>query len=1161
MLTMQNDELLGVLGEESIAGFRLEYLEVYNWGTFHQKVWRIEPHHYNALLTGDIGSGKSTLVDALTTLLVPHHKIVYNKAAGAESKERSLYSYIRGEYKNEKDDSTQMAKAIALRDENNYSVLLANFYNHGLLQNVTLAQVFWLKDNKRNPEKFFIVAMSPLSITQHFSNFGDSISKLKKNLGNIPHVEIFDSFKDYSSKFRQLFGIQNEQALDLFYQTISMKAIGNLTGFVRGHMLEKSEINESLVEIERNFDNLNQAHASILRAKDQIQLLQPIVKLGLEYQVLYAQIEEFTNCINVIDGYFATYAIELYNIQLQKLKQQLEINEQKCKSITERINQLDAEQNKLLFSIEENGGHRLRELEQEIAQLNTERERKYQFAMKYESLVNKLELKYNELEEEFYTNFQAAKEFLVDVEQQLVKLNEQVTILRIEMKAVNDEAGIVTSELNSLKLRTSNIPAKMLKIREELTQTLNLDIELIPFVGELIQVSPNEKEWEGAIERVLHNFGLSLLVADEYYEMISKYVEKTNLRGKLVYYRVKSDTADIKDIDPRSLWHKLLIKPDNRFYSWINEQIQKRFNYICCDNLDDFRRNSIAMTKSGQIKSAGQRHEKDDRYALSDASHYILGWDNKDKIKVLEYQLSGLQRKISKFTEDLLGLNQKNTVMLNRRDICRDLIQFSDFNEINWQAVAKQIDGKLSEKALIESSSNILQDLRDKLQELRSTLNAEKEKFNDEKDRGGGLKVHIENTHNSLFALKECLDGIDQGQQEQVFPILDKIRNEKLKDKVLTTKNINDSKDNLRKHLNAEISKGNRDKNSLNTNVTSKMQIYKTKYPAETSEVDISLEAIPEYILMLHQLELDDLPRHELRFKKLLNEGTINSIVLFQNQLKREENAIKDKIAMINKSLSDIEYNAGTYIVLLADASFDVEIRDFKEKLRNCLSSTIEGSGENTYYNEEKFKQIKELIDRFRGRPDLIEVDKRWTQKVTDVRNWFTFSASERFIEDNVEKEFYFDSSGKSGGQKEKLAYTILASALVYQFGLESGMARSFRFVVIDEAFGKGSDESTRYGLELFKRLHLQLLIITPLQKIRIIEDYINAVHFVHNTNSKNSEVHNLTIAEYKKQQQNMHNSYPNGSTAFIEETIVPTEPLIAIDKAMPVLEIKATHQ
>jgi uncharacterized protein YPO0396 len=72
--------------------------------------------------------------------------------------------------------------------------------------------------------------------------------------------------------------------------------------------------------------------------------------------------------------------------------------------------------------------------------------------------------------------------------------------------------------------------------------------------------------------------------------------------------------------------------------------------------------------------------------------------------------------------------------------------------------------------------------------------------------------------------------------------------------------------------------------------------------------------------------------------------------------------------------------------------------------------------------------------------------------------------------------------------------------------------------VVIDEAFGRGSDESTRYALELFRKLGLQLLIVTPLQKIHVIEDYIHAVHFVHNQGGQESILRNLTLEEYRQE-------------------------------------------
>ncbi len=65
-------------------------------------------------------------------------------------------------------------------------------------------------------------------------------------------------------------------------------------------------------------------------------------------------------------------------------------------------------------------------------------------------------------------------------------------------------------------------------------------------------------------------------------------------------------------------------------------------------------------------------------------------------------------------------------------------------------------------------------------------------------------------------------------------------------------------------------------------------------------------------------------------------------------------------------------------------------------------------------------------------------------------------------------------------------------------------------------SFGRGSDESTRFALELFERLGIQMLIVTPLQKIHVIEPYVSAVGFVDNPTSKYSRLRTLTIEEYQ---------------------------------------------
>ncbi len=166
---------------------------------------------------------------------------------------------------------------------------------------------------------------------------------------------------------------------------------------------------------------------------------------------------------------------------------------------------------------------------------------------------------------------------------------------------------------------------------------------------------------------------------------------------------------------------------------------------------------------------------------------------------------------------------------------------------------------------------------------------------------------------------------------------------------------------------------------------------------------------------------------------------------------------IKERIKRINRSLSDIEYNPGRHIVLEMELTPDIDIRDFGQQLRACTEGALTGS-ETDLYSEAKFLQVRRVIGRFRGREGMVDLDRRWTRNVTDVRNWFVFAASQRRKADHTEHEHHTDSGDKSGGQKEKLAYTVLAASLAYLFGLEWGAIKSqtFRFVAIDGAFGQG---------------------------------------------------------------------------------------------------------
>lgn len=361
--------------ETAPLGFRLARLEVFNWGTFHARVWRIEPGGENALLTGDIGSGKSTLVDALTTLLVPPRKITYNKAAGAEVRERSLYSYVRGEYRSVSNELTGSAQAQSLRGENSYSVILGVFADRVAERNVTVAQVFWSKEGERNPERLYVVSNDRLTITEDFTGFGQDIQRLRKRLRGDPRVALFDSFEEYSVRLRRELGVPHAQALDLFYQTVSMKSVGNLTEFVRRHMLEPDDTDDRIRALIGNFENLNHAHDAVVRARDQIERLAPIAADGERLEAQESYVGALRRAREALAAYFAGHRAGLLERHIEQLEFDKGKWEQQLEGERTRLEELSRRRAELQAAIERQGGGRIREIDATIAQKEIERGR------------------------------------------------------------------------------------------------------------------------------------------------------------------------------------------------------------------------------------------------------------------------------------------------------------------------------------------------------------------------------------------------------------------------------------------------------------------------------------------------------------------------------------------------------------------------------------------------------------------------------------------------------------------------------------------------------------------------------------------------------------------------------------------------------------------
>lgn len=1113
---------LDMIADDRLAGFRLQRLEVFNWGTFDGRVWTLRLEGKNALLTGDIGSGKSTLVDAVTTLLVPSQRIAYNKAAGADSRERTLRSYVQGYYKSERQDVIGGAKPVALRGLDSYSVILGVFSNAGYGRTVTLAQVFWMKDASGQPARLYAACERDLSIAVNFSGFGTEIAGLRKRLRGVG-VELFDTFPSYGSWFRRRFGIDNEQALELFHQTVSLKSVGNLTDFVRSHMLEPFEVEPRIAALIQHFEDLSRAHEAVLKAKRQLEMLSPLVADCQRHQELGLAAENQKACREALRPWFASLKLDLLDKRIASLEEELARHHAAVERLEEQRRGQQERERELRRNIAENGGDRIESIKAQMRQNGEELQRRRDKAARYGEFMRSLGGQPATNQEDFLrrrTENASLRETSEAAEAQVQNgLNEA----GVHFAQGRKEHEQLCAEISGLKARRSNIDEKQVAIRRSLCQALNLSEDVMPFAGELIQVREDERDWEGAIERLLRSFGLSLLVPDVHYAQVAEWVERTNLKGRLVYFRVREGVRkDMPSLYPDSLVRKLRLKPDSSFYDWLEREVSHRFDLACCVSQEQFRRETRAVTRAGQIKAPGERHEKDDRHRLDDRSRYVLGWSNAEKIAALEGKAKLQETHLAGLGAQIGALQKEQAALRERLTILSKLDEYPDFRELDWQPLSLAIARLEEEKRGLEAASDILQTLTAQLTVLEAELKETERQLDERKDKRSKTEQKVISSR-EVHQSEQALLSAAGTEAVSLFALLEEMRAEAFGAHVLTVESCDNREREMRGWLQGIIDAEEKKLARLREKIIRGMTEFKREWPLETRDVDVNIAAGSEYREMLGQLQADDLPRFEARFKELLNENTIREVANFQSQLARERETIRERIAQINGSLTRIDYNTGRYIKLEAQPAPDADIREFQAELRACTEGALTGS-DDAQYSESKFLQVRRIIERFRGRDEHADLDRRWTAKVTDVRNWFVFAASERWREDDSEHEHYADSGGKSGGQKEKLAYTVLAASLAYQFGLEWGAvrSRSFRFVVIDEAFGRGSDESAQYALELFAQLNLQLLIVTPLQKIHIIEPFVAGVGFVHNEAGSSSVVRNLSIEEYQAEKQRM---------------------------------------
>lgn len=1114
-------------GAEIGTGFRLHKLEVFNWGTFDGHVYSVSPQGQTTLLVGQNGSGKSTLVDALLTLLVRPGVRNFNVAAGAKRRERTEATYFEGAFDRNSDATGQDIRIQSLRGQKkHYSVLLAGFHSAESDRFFTVAQVlYW---TGQGLEKVYCFAEDERSIAGDFGDLDSRQAVLRtlKQRG----FRATKSAGEYERWFQRATGVKSK-AMEVFNQTVAVKDIQRLNDFIRQHMLEPHDWNERVDRLLAHFTQLNAAHQSLVRVRQQAELLEPIAAIGAEFRDRAGVLAGAERVLAAVDAFFARRIVELFTPELGQRRRQLSNQRQRKDALAAEITETAERGRRLRNEMEEAGGDRLKQIPLLLETERVAAAAKRHASARYREALGRAGIGENVADERSFADVRDRLDGLrTQLEQLLHDCEQQREANILARGEVQQSLDTHRTELQGLRQRRENLPEWCVSLRDTLCHELNVSAEELPFVAELIAVKPAAREWEASIEKVLHGFALSLLVPDRLYRRVSDHVERTRLavhgRGRrLVYLRVRPDAAAAASVDaamnsathPESLLRKLEFRPDHSLVGWVAAELAARFDYRCCDTLEEFQRcRGLAMTRMRHVKLGTARHEKDDREQVTHARNFVLGWRNRGKQQRLAEEIERLEDDLQ---QQQHGIDRHNRELQQLRDqlaAVQELQSFGSYSELAHERHEQEIDSLRREQRALESSSDAGRHLRKRLADVETRQKS----LQQERDSVVACERELENQieqaerllDNARSELRTCERDGPLCNDQQAFAEL----NAKFPETMVTPHQIFECKDDCRRSQQQQVSVLRRELEPVKDRLLEAMSRFLRAFPEETD-----LRATSDYLDSFFELQQrildEDLPRHERRFKERLNEKVAQEVGLFRSTLERERRSIEDKIETLNVSLRRLEYRPGTHMQLQPRPVRDPEIVEFQRKLRECVETERAAGDQDAQriseMNEARFLRIRDLVERLHD-----QNNRRWREKVTDVRRWFEFVAEVIDRESLRRVSSYDDSTGQSGGEKAKLAFTILVAAIAYQYDLDPEQPQSDRlqFVIVDEMFSKVDDQHAEYALELFRQFGLQLFIVAPLDaKARVTQPYVGCYLHV-NKRDNRSEVFQLTAREFE---------------------------------------------
>lgn len=1085
--------------------WRLARVEVVNWGTF-DGAHRIDVSRKGHLITGASGSGKSSLLDAIAAVLTPEKWLRFNAAAqdaSSRADDRGLVSYVRGAWSKEADELEDRAVSTYLRPRATWSGILLRFENERDAP-VTIARLFHMPGTltaRADLKDAFLMLRTDVALTDLAPFVAKGIEARRLKAAFPDGVVSTGSHGGFFTRIRRVFGIAGDNALQLLHKTQSAKNLGNLDTLFRAFMLDRPGTFDQARNATEQFRELNAAHEHVVELRRQAEHLERIEQVTSEYERQSQAVAELQHLIEVQEPFQDRWHLSLAQVQREDQVADLARAQDRAAAADAARDEADRVLSAARLREAQLGGVDAGLVRRSIDDARREAERIVDAAARFAADLQAAGIEHAPTDAAEFAALQESARADLAVAQG----DDDSHAVHERHSDARRRLADIDGELQSLKNRRSNLEPRLLDVREWLAGELGVSEKSLPFGGELIDVLPEYTEWTGAIERVLRPLASALLVRDADLVRVRRLIEKRSLGTRLVIEAVPADAGAPRPAKARdSLLHRIRVA-DGPFAAWMHSRLSDAFDVSCVEGPDELDEVERGVTIGGQVKASARRYEKNDRVAIDDRRHWILGSDNQAKIDHLLERRAVAQRDLDRARADLDAHLELDRAAAVRRSLLQGVLQRA-WTEFDATAAERTLADREAELARLTARSSDLDEAS------RAVADAEesRQRAGREADDANAVRALADGALRSSDALiarlTQQLHGVTVADTD-VALLEARYRTVQRR---IDTGNIADIGLKVARVLGVAAKEAEDARSHSMVAFARLASEFRSTWPAAAPNLTSDVDDRNGYRALLDGIRTRGLPEHEENFRRLLREKSRDLIGHLLSEIRDAPKQIEERIDPVNASLGRSLFDADRFLRIRVKTRRSPDATEFMTDLKGIVDGSWD---QNDLQAEQRFAALKRIMDRLESAENGDRADYAWRQRCLDTREHVTFQAQEVDRAGRV-LSVHDSSAGLSGGQRQKLVIFCLAAALRYQLTADEQDVPTYGTIVLDEAFDKADSQYTRMAMDVFREFGFHMILATPQKLLQTIESYVGAVTSVSNPTRKQSLLSNVPFEE-----------------------------------------------